>query len=204
MRFNANACKQVQRPNQYFESVEIPRGMRRYHFRITAAIFDVHSNSSKSFSLSGELGGSRTQDPRLKRALLYLLSYELSPTATDGELSRCSEQAGMLRTAIGRRGAAEFPVSAEAGLLGKHRSRERTSLRLGSGGCTGRSSWHNELCLLHKSTAAAAGRLVRAAGCRDWLSREWSGAGRNHRTIRSGCVSRVKGLRISMTPGLDH
>jgi hypothetical protein len=26
----------------------------------------------------GELAGIRTQDPRLKRALLYLLSYELS------------------------------------------------------------------------------------------------------------------------------
>jgi hypothetical protein len=27
---------------------------------------------------SGELAGIRTQDPRLKRALLYLLSYELT------------------------------------------------------------------------------------------------------------------------------
>jgi hypothetical protein len=27
----------------------------------------------------GELAGTRTQDPRLKRALLYQLSYELSP-----------------------------------------------------------------------------------------------------------------------------
>ena len=30
--------------------------------------------------LAGELAGIRTQDPRLKRALLYLLSYELSPS----------------------------------------------------------------------------------------------------------------------------
>jgi hypothetical protein len=29
--------------------------------------------------MSGELGGIRTHDPRLKRALLYQLSYELSP-----------------------------------------------------------------------------------------------------------------------------
>ena len=28
-------------------------------------------------SLRGELGGNRTHDPRLKRALLYQLSYEL-------------------------------------------------------------------------------------------------------------------------------
>jgi len=31
----------------------------------------------KSFIMSGELAGARTQDPRLKRALLYQLSYEL-------------------------------------------------------------------------------------------------------------------------------
>ena len=48
-----------------------------YHFRITAAFLDVHSYLSKSFIMSGELAGIRTQDPRLKRALLYLLSYEL-------------------------------------------------------------------------------------------------------------------------------
>ena len=30
----------------------------------------------------GELAGNRTQDPRLKRALLYQLSYELSPFST--------------------------------------------------------------------------------------------------------------------------
>jgi len=34
------------------------------------------------FECFGELAGARTQDPRLKRALLYLLSYELSPTTT--------------------------------------------------------------------------------------------------------------------------
>jgi hypothetical protein len=32
----------------------------------------------KSFIFYGELAGIRTQDPRLKRALLYQLSYELS------------------------------------------------------------------------------------------------------------------------------
>src|SRR5580658_2569385 len=31
----------------------------------------------KLFILNGELAGTRTQDPRLKRALLYQLSYEL-------------------------------------------------------------------------------------------------------------------------------
>jgi hypothetical protein len=30
---------------------------------------------------SGELAGTRTQDPRLKRALLYQLSYELAKAA---------------------------------------------------------------------------------------------------------------------------
>ena len=48
-----------------------------YHFRITAAFIDHHSRRSKYFILSGEPAGIRTQDPRLKRALLYLLSYEL-------------------------------------------------------------------------------------------------------------------------------
>ena len=33
---------------------------------------------TKSLILCGELAGIRTQDPRLKRALLYLLSYELT------------------------------------------------------------------------------------------------------------------------------
>ena len=37
--------------------------------------------SSKLFILNnfGELAGARTQDQRLKRAMLYQLSYELSP-----------------------------------------------------------------------------------------------------------------------------
>jgi hypothetical protein len=49
-----------------------------YHFRITAAFLDVHSYYIKSLIMSGELAGARTQDPRLKRALLYQLSYELT------------------------------------------------------------------------------------------------------------------------------
>jgi hypothetical protein len=42
-----------------------------------ATFLDLHSDEYNSFILSGELGGSRTHDPRLKRALLYQLSYEL-------------------------------------------------------------------------------------------------------------------------------
>jgi hypothetical protein len=48
-----------------------------YHFRITALFLAAHSCLDKSFIMSGELAGIRTQDPRLKRALLYQLSYEL-------------------------------------------------------------------------------------------------------------------------------
>jgi hypothetical protein len=45
----------------------------------------------KSFILCGEPGGNRTHDRRLKRALLYQLSYELSPAAT--QFSHwCSDQ----------------------------------------------------------------------------------------------------------------
>ena len=62
-----------------------------YHFRITAALLGAWYNSSKSFVLSGELAGIRTQDPRLKRALLYQLSYELSPTATYLKIDKLQE-----------------------------------------------------------------------------------------------------------------
>ena len=49
---------------------------------------------------NGELAGIRTQDPRLKRALLYQLSYELVPGLTFsktnivGYASRAEEGAG--------------------------------------------------------------------------------------------------------------
>ena len=42
----------------------------------------VRPGSAKVFVLNGELAGTRTQDPRLKRAMLYQLSYELSPFQT--------------------------------------------------------------------------------------------------------------------------
>jgi hypothetical protein len=38
--------------------------------------------------MSGELGGIRTHDPRLKRALLYQLSYELSPSCKFFEIRK--------------------------------------------------------------------------------------------------------------------
>jgi hypothetical protein len=41
------------------------------------AFFAAAALSCMSFIFYGELAGIRTQDPRLKRALLYLLSYEL-------------------------------------------------------------------------------------------------------------------------------
>ena len=82
VRFNASACNSVQPPDPLFESTEFPRRMGVYHFRITAAFLDVHSYQIKSFIMSGELGGDRTHDPRLKRALLYQLSYELTSIST--------------------------------------------------------------------------------------------------------------------------
>ena len=45
-------------------------GGRRYNRKLTLQI-------DRGDRRSGELAGARTQDPRLKRALLYLLSYEL-------------------------------------------------------------------------------------------------------------------------------
>jgi hypothetical protein len=53
-----------------------------YHFRITEPFPDVRDGLDKFFVLNGELAGARTQDPRLKRAMLYQLSYELSPFPT--------------------------------------------------------------------------------------------------------------------------
>ncbi len=49
-----------------------------YHFCITPAFEEFHPHPNKYFIMSGELAGNRTQDPRLKRALLYQLSYELT------------------------------------------------------------------------------------------------------------------------------
>ena len=53
--------------------------MPLYHFRITGALWAVRTVVGKSFGMFGELAGARTQDPRLKRAMLYQLSYELVP-----------------------------------------------------------------------------------------------------------------------------
>ena len=55
-----------------------PLQVGSYHIRKTAAVYDFHDGSHKLFVLYGELAGNRTQDPRLKRALLYQLSYELA------------------------------------------------------------------------------------------------------------------------------
>jgi hypothetical protein len=52
--------------------------MGMYRFRIAAATPASVFESNKLFILHGELAGDRTQDPRLKRALLYQLSYELA------------------------------------------------------------------------------------------------------------------------------
>jgi hypothetical protein len=67
----------MQHVNPDFKSTAFSRRMRPYQFRITATFGDVHSCQDKPFILNGELAGIRTQDPRLKRALLYQLSYEL-------------------------------------------------------------------------------------------------------------------------------
>jgi len=48
-----------------------------YHFCITMTLYGFQHEPLKLFVLYSELGGSRTHDPRLKRALLYQLSYEL-------------------------------------------------------------------------------------------------------------------------------
>ena len=46
------------------------------------AIPEIQDDSGKFFILRGEPAGTRTQDPRLKRALLYQLSYELTVDST--------------------------------------------------------------------------------------------------------------------------
>jgi hypothetical protein len=76
MRACAILCN---RPNRHFEPIEI--SLEDTQVGITSVSQrpsrNVHSDQSKSFIMSGELAGTRTQDPRLKRALLYQLSYEL-------------------------------------------------------------------------------------------------------------------------------
>ena len=76
----------------------------KYHFCITAAFSGPKSPFAKLFIFYGELAGNRTQDPRLKRALLYQLSYELAdcrflkvttgssgpPGTLQGALLRCT------------------------------------------------------------------------------------------------------------------
>ena len=74
MRTRAIQCNT---PNPYCESTAFPCRMQLYHFCITAAFRGFNSPTYKWFILYGELAGNRTQDPRLKRALLYQLSYEL-------------------------------------------------------------------------------------------------------------------------------
>ena len=63
--------------------------------------------------LSGELAGNRTQDPRLKRALLYQLSYELAREdrcyqPTTGALSALTGRVPQGESAIA-------PISGQAG-----------------------------------------------------------------------------------------
>ena len=57
------------------------------------------------FILNGELAGDRTQDPRLKRALLYLLSYELSPSAIYLDSIECSKHSCFATTSVSLPGA---------------------------------------------------------------------------------------------------
>jgi hypothetical protein len=45
---------------------------------------------------TGELAGARTQDPRLKRAMLYQLSYELLPSKNNTHGSKCPSGPGRL------------------------------------------------------------------------------------------------------------
>ena len=52
--------------------------MPQYHFRITGLFLRFGSYWCNCFIIFGEPAGTRTQDPRLKRALLYQLSYELT------------------------------------------------------------------------------------------------------------------------------
>ncbi len=94
MRLSAVRCKIPKSDSRYSTALtqsrnaqeeEIDqRGLSKpvYHFRITAAFNSFMARSNKLFSLCGEPAGTRTQDPRLKRALLYQLSYGLSPAAT--------------------------------------------------------------------------------------------------------------------------
>ena len=49
-----------------------------YHFCITLPLYLVAALSFNSFIFYGEPGADRTHDPRLKRALLYQLSYGLT------------------------------------------------------------------------------------------------------------------------------
>jgi hypothetical protein len=60
----------------------VSAGKRMYPFRISAASYGFLDGSIQLCIYYGELAGARTQDPRLKRALLYQLSYELTYIST--------------------------------------------------------------------------------------------------------------------------
>ena len=53
-----------------------PRGALQFQVAVDSFV------SKDSGQWNGELAGNRTQDPRLKRALLYQLSYELTSAST--------------------------------------------------------------------------------------------------------------------------
>ena len=52
--------------------------------------------SRKSLMLDGESAGIRTQDPRLKRAMLYQLSYRLSQTQRRHIVTRGAGRRGII------------------------------------------------------------------------------------------------------------
>ena len=74
------------------------------------------SNEGKPFILNGELAGTRTQDPRLKRALLYQLSYELVQGRSFKTTTEPNDAAEGRRVAWG-------PDELEKGRSSKHRDR---------------------------------------------------------------------------------
>jgi hypothetical protein len=76
-RLQLGSPRQILQGQSYLPRTEALEN--RVSLCITAAFLSPKPPSTKLFILYGELAGNRTQDPRLKRALLYQLSYELSP-----------------------------------------------------------------------------------------------------------------------------
>ena len=158
-----------------FGSPNVSHSQRRV---VVCRLFSV---PPKSFILFGERAGARTQDQRLKRAMLYQLSYPLSPLR---RVARMGADNGGTGDGAGRHGAVESVVSGSwtrekrYGCFTLATTEVRLTLRQGVGSLRltlrniefFRKPW--PVCVKSKASSRQNGP---AGSRRRWTRKKWNG-----------------------------